>query len=163
LPAANGRSLSLRGAWTAEYWSEKWQDRTELLGAVISYLTERRWAKVVDPGWSNRDLLIYCHPWTEVRICTVQEDHGSGRRLIRVRFQMWPRGALWLASALALTIAAAMGIWLGVLAGVAVAGSLLVALAGVWWHAARRSGRAVSVFDHAASKLELTCCEHSQR
>jgi hypothetical protein len=34
LPAANGRSLSLLGGWTAEYWSEKWHDRTQLLNAV---------------------------------------------------------------------------------------------------------------------------------
>jgi O-antigen biosynthesis protein len=162
LPAANGRSLSLLGRWTAEYWSEKWHDRTQLLSVVVAYLTERRWAKVIDPGWSDRDLVIYCHPWTEVRACTVQEDHGSGRRLVRVRFQMRPRAPIWLAGVLAFAIAAAAGVWLGVIAGVGIASSLLAALSGVWWHAARRSGRAVSVFDHAAGKLEMICCEQHQ-
>jgi hypothetical protein len=64
---------------------------------------------------------------------------------------------------LALAIATAVGVWPGVLAGSAIAGSLLVALVGLWCHAARRSGRAVSVFDHAASKLEMICCEQHQR
>jgi GT2 family glycosyltransferase len=160
LPAANGRSLSLFGGWTTEYWSEQWHDRTQLLNAVVAYLTERRWAKVVDPGWSNHDLIIYCHPWTQVRVCTVQEDHGSGRRLIRVRFQMRPRGIMWLAGCASVALAAATGMWVGVSVGVAFGVSLVAALAGVWWHAAWRSGRAISVIDHEASNLEMVCCEH---
>jgi GT2 family glycosyltransferase len=162
LPSANGRSLSLVGRGTAEYWSEKWLDRTQLLSVVVAYLTERRWAKVVDPGWSDRDLVIYCHPWTEVRVCTVQENHGSGRRLIRVRFQMHPRGAMWLAVAVAAAGVAAAGVWLGALAGLATAGGLLMVFGSVWCHSARRSGRAVSVFDHAARQLELVSCERKR-
>jgi hypothetical protein len=129
------------------------------LSIVVAYLTERRWAKVVDPGWSECDLVIYCHPYTEVRACTVQEDHGSGRRLIRVRFQMRPRAPFWLACILALAVSAAAGVWLGPLAAITAAGGLVLALAAIWWHAARRSGRAVSVFDQAAGNLDMICCE----
>jgi hypothetical protein len=77
----------LTGKYVTEYWSEQWHDRTQLLEAVVAYLTERRWAKVVDNGWSNWDVLVNCQPWTDVRACTVQEDHGSGKRLFRVRFR----------------------------------------------------------------------------
>ena len=162
LPSASGRSLSFWGQATAEYWSEKWLDRTELLRVVVAYLTERRWAKVVDPGWSDRDLVIYCHPWTEVRVCTVQENHGSGRRLIRVGFQMRPRSAMWLACLVATAGAAAVGIGAGLGAGLATAAGLLVAMICVWWDAARRGGRAVSVLDHAAGQLELISCERKR-
>src|SRR5262249_53764790 len=86
LTARPGRPPPPGGMRVVEYWAERWQDRTELLGAVVSYLTERRWAKVVDHGWADWDLVVYCHPWAEVRVATVQEDHGSGRRLIRARF-----------------------------------------------------------------------------
>jgi hypothetical protein len=159
LPAANGHSLSLLGNSTTEYWTEKWLDRTELLNAVVAYLTERRWAKVVDPGWSNRDLLIYCHPWTEVRICTVQEDHGSGRRLIRARFQMRPRGVMYLALAAAIIVTALVVTRIGIIAAAVVSSALLFVFAAIWAHAAQRSGRAVSVFDHAAAKLDMVQCE----
>jgi GT2 family glycosyltransferase len=160
LLAANGRALSLQGSGSAAYWSDKWHERTQLLSAVVAYLTERRWAKVVDPGWSDRDLVIYCHPWTEVRVCSVQEDHGGSGRLIRVRFQMRPRAAMWLASAVGLVTTAVLGAWLGTLIGAATAGGVALALVGVWWHATRCSGRAISVFDYAAGKLELFSCEN---
>lgn len=158
LPAANGHSLSVLGNGKAEYWTEKWLDRTELLSVVVAYLTERRWAKVVDPGWSDRDLVIYCHPWTEVRVCTVQEDHGSGRRLIRVRFQMRPRGVMWLVGTFAIATSIAVGFSFGFLSGSAALASTAIVLAAIWSHAARRSGRAISVFDNAANKLEMVCC-----
>jgi GT2 family glycosyltransferase len=160
LPGPNGRSLSITGCGSAAYWSEQWSDRTELLNAVVAYLTERRWAKVVDPGWSDRDLVIYCHPWTEVRVCTVQEDHGAGRRLIRARFRMIPRSAMGLAVCAAAIGSIAAGVWLGTLSGLVVMGITALCLSCVWGHAAWQCGRALSVFDNAASKLELTCCEH---
>jgi hypothetical protein len=159
LPSANGHSLSWTGRGMVEYWNEKWTDRTELLNTVVQYLTERRWAKVVDPGWSDRDLVIYCHPWTEVRVCSVQEDHGSGRRLIRVRFQMCPRASFWLAIILSSLTGTVAAVWLGALSAVGFALPSAIALLGVWRYAAHRSGRAVSVFDHAATKLELICCQ----
>jgi hypothetical protein len=31
---------------------------------------------------------IHPHPWTRLQVCTAQEDHGSGRRLIRVRSRL---------------------------------------------------------------------------
>jgi O-antigen biosynthesis protein len=158
LPSASGRGLSITGACVAEYWSEKWTERTELLNAVVTYLTDRRWAKVVDPGWSDCDLAIYCHPCTEVRVCTVQEDHGGGRRLLRVRYRMLPRAPLWLAGLCGAVAALSLGVWLGWIAGAATAAGLAAVLLGIWFHAAFRSGRAVAVFNHAAAKLEMTHC-----
>jgi GT2 family glycosyltransferase len=68
LPTRPGQRLPLWGERTVEHWSETWQDRTQLLDAVAAYLTERRWAKELGAGWEAWDLLIYCHPLTEVRV-----------------------------------------------------------------------------------------------
>lgn len=46
---------------------------------------DHNWFVLRDAGWSDWDMEIHRHPWTSVRIRTVQEDHGSGRRLFRVR------------------------------------------------------------------------------
>jgi hypothetical protein len=158
LPARPGRRLPLSGGRTVEYWSEKWLDRTQLLNSVTEYLTERRWAKELGAGWEPWDLRVYCHPLTEIRVATVQEDHGSGRRLIRVRFTMRLRTSARLAVGLGLLAAAALAAPLGGAAGAGVAGAVLAAAGVGWWSAARRGVRILAVFDHAADKLELFRC-----
>ena len=87
-----GQPLSLRGRRTAGYWSEHGRNRTELLGLLIAYLNEQGWGKTIDSGWENWDVEVYCHPWTVVQIATAQEDHGGGRRSIRVRYRLRPSG-----------------------------------------------------------------------
>ena len=72
---------------TANYWSEQGHDRTDLIRALVSVLDERQCIKMVDTGWSHWDLEIPYAPMTNVRLCTAQEEHGGGRRLIRVRFK----------------------------------------------------------------------------
>src|SRR5262249_61278331 len=95
----------------AEYWTEGGYARTELLALVIAYLNENGWGKTIDSGWSDWDVEIYCHPWTVVQACTAQEDHGSGKRLIRVRFRLRPSGYLKvLAGAAVLAAVAAVGL-----------------------------------------------------
>jgi GT2 family glycosyltransferase len=159
LPVRPGRPLPLSGERTVEYWSERWQDRTELLSAVTAYLTERRWAKEFGAGWEAWDVRVYCHPLTEVRVATVQEDHGSGRRLIRVRFTMRLRPSARLAVGLGLVAAAAFVAPLGWAVGSGIAGGVLATTGLGWWFATRAAARAVAVFDHAAAKLGLLRCE----
>jgi GT2 family glycosyltransferase len=159
LPAEPAEPLPLRGERTVDYWSEQWHDRSQLLSAVVAYLTERRWAKAIDPGWSDWDVVVYCHPWTEVAACTVQEDHGGGRRLIRTRFRLRLRNWARLVGAAALLAAAGVAAWLSPAAGGGIAACLLALGAGVWCRGARRAARAVAVFDRAAGKLGLIRCE----
>jgi hypothetical protein len=158
LPAGHGQRMPLSGERTVEYWSEKWQDRTELLNMVTAYLTERRWAKETGAGWEAWDLVIYCHPMTEVYVTTVQEDHGSGRRLIRARFLMRLGTAARLAVGLGLVAAAAVGASVDWIAGAGIAAGVLAVTGIGWLSAARRAARAVAVFDHAAQKLGLFRC-----
>jgi glycosyltransferase involved in cell wall biosynthesis len=159
-----GQRLPLSGRRVVEHWSERWQDRTELLKVLTAYLTERRWAKQTGAGWEDWDLVIFCDPLTEVRVTTVQEDHGSGRRLIRTCFRLRPRTSAWLATGLGLATAAALALSLGVPAGAGLAAGLLLCAGFAWWSAARRGARAVAVLDHAAAKLGLfRCCPDAGR
>jgi glycosyltransferase involved in cell wall biosynthesis len=158
LPTHARQGLPLSGERVVEYWSEKWQDRTELLNAVAAYLTERRWAKELGAGWESWDVLVYCHALTEVRVATVQEDHGSGKRLIRARFTMRLRPSTRLAVGLGLLAAGALALPFGWGVGAGIAGGVLAAMGIGWWHAARRAARAVAVFDCAANKLGLFQC-----
>jgi hypothetical protein len=157
LTVGAGPGLPWGGARTLEYWSEEGGDRCRLLDQVVAYLTERRWAKVIDPGWSDRDLVVYCHPWTEVAVCTVQEEHGGGRRLIRARFRVRLRNAAWLLVAFALAAAGAAALWSPMAAAAAVAATLALGM-GLWRRGLRRAAGALAVFDHAARRLGLTRC-----
>jgi hypothetical protein len=153
-PPGGPPRLPLAGPLVVEYWSEACHERTQLLAGVVAELAERRWAKVLDAGWSDWDLVLYCHPWTANRVCTVQEDHGAGRRLIRVRFRLRPRTSARLALAAALGVSAALA-WAAPALGAAAAGAALAVGLGAWWLGATRAARAVGVFDRTAARLGL--------
>src|SRR5207244_337359 len=87
-PAPEGKRLPLVGRHTVSYWSEDGAERTQLVGLFIAYLLERRWGTTIDSGWSDWDVEVHCHPWTLIRVCTAQEDHGGGKRLIRIRYRL---------------------------------------------------------------------------
>jgi GT2 family glycosyltransferase len=156
VPGARER-LPLPGRHTVAYWTEQGYDRTELLALVIAYLNERGWGKVIDSGWSDWDLEIYCHPWAVVQACTAQEDHGGGKRLIRVRYRLRPDGylkALGLGAAGAAGVAAACQAWAAALPAVV----LLAACAGLWRRATSRAAQAVAAFDAMARALGVFRC-----
>ena len=125
---------------------------------LIAYLDRHRWGKVIDTGWSHWDMRVYCHPWTAVEVCTAHEDHGGGKRLIRVRYRLRASGYV---KALAWTGAVAVPAALALQAlGTAAAGAALLAVAaGLWWRGSRRARRALAVFDAAAAQLGLLCCQ----
>jgi GT2 family glycosyltransferase len=151
------RHLPLCGRHTAAYWTEDGYERTELLGLVIAYLNERGWGRVIDSGWADWDLRVYCHPWTAVEVCTAQQDYGSRRRLICVRYRLRPSRYLKFLGALALLPAAgAAGLQSWPAAGAAVA--LLLFCGGVWCVGTRRASQALAVVDYLASSLGLVRC-----
>jgi glycosyltransferase involved in cell wall biosynthesis len=161
LVTREGQLLPVSGERTIEYWSEQWLDRTQLLDAVNAYLSRRRWAKEVGTGWESWDLRVYCHPLTEVRVATVQEDHGSGKRLIRVQCTMRLQTSAWLVVGLGLFSVGMLAAWLGWIAGTLLAGSLVVLSSIGWLSAVRRASLTVGIFDHAATKLGLFRCDKS--
>jgi GT2 family glycosyltransferase len=161
-PRGAGTRFPLTGRRAVDYWSEEWRDRTELLDCAVTYLTKRRCGRVIDTGWSSWDLQVFCHPWTVVEVRTAQEDHGSGKRLIRVRYRLRLSGYTGTFAALGLVAAAGAALvpsWcaavlaLGVLAGCAAA----------WWRGAWRAAQLVGMLDALAGGLGLIPCKPSPR
>jgi hypothetical protein len=146
------RPLPWTGKRTAAYWSETGPGRLELLRRVIHHLDLLRWGKTLDSGWSDWDLEIHCHRWTVVRVSTAEEDHGGGKRLIRVRYSLRPGGYLDAAGVVA-ALAGAGAAWLRLWPVVAAAGGLLAAGLFLWWRGTRAAARAVALFDQAAADL----------
>jgi hypothetical protein len=84
------------------YWSEAGRDRTEILGRAVVFLDEHRWGRVLDTGWCEWDIAVYCASGLILKVVTAQEDHGRGRRLIRIRYQLGPTARLRVIGAVSL-------------------------------------------------------------
>jgi GT2 family glycosyltransferase len=149
--------LPLAGRRTVEYWAEEWRDRTELLNQVAACLAKRRWGRAIDSGWSDWDLEVSGDRYTAVQVRTVQEEHGGGKRLIRVSYRVRPRGTLWLLAGLGVALTAAVAVVNPALAA-APALTALASVACVWWRGLRTAGAVARVFDTAAAGLKLTRC-----
>lgn len=156
----NGGSerLPLTGRRLVEYWSEEWRDRTELLNPVVAELTEHRWSCAVDTGWSVWDLEVSGDRYTEVQIRTVQEEHGSGKRLIRVRYRVHPRGTFWLLGGLGLTLTAAVAV-ISLPLAAAPAVTTIGSIAWAWFRGVRNAGQVARVFDTVAASINLIRCD----
>jgi O-antigen biosynthesis protein len=154
--------LPLSGGQTMAFWSEEGVGRLQLLDRLVSYLDEHRWGKTIDSGWDDWDLEVYCHPWTVVQVCTADEDHGSGKGLIRVRCRLRPAGPLkllGLAALFASVLASFYQDWITVPAALLLtAGSLAL-----WWRGTRRAAVALTVLNRLARGLNLLPCEPAER
>jgi glycosyltransferase involved in cell wall biosynthesis len=151
-----GRHVPLGGVETSVYWSENGRGRLDLLRAVVGYLNDNGWGRTLDSGWSDWDLEVYCHPWTIVQMCTVQEDHGQGKCLVRVRYRLRPSGYLKLLGWAALIAGAGSVVspaWS--LAGVAAA---LAVGAALWWRGTMRAAQARTVVNALADQLGFHRC-----
>jgi GT2 family glycosyltransferase len=153
--------LLLRGACTVAYWSEEGRERTELLNRILTYLNAHRWAKVIDTGWSDWDVRVHCHPWTFVEVCTAQEGHANGRRLIRLRYRLRPSRytkGLAAVAALAAVVTAGLADWPAAATAPLLLGAGAVigaACLGAWWRGSAQASRVVAVFDSLARGLGL--------
>jgi GT2 family glycosyltransferase len=155
---AGTERLPLTGRLAVAYWSEEWRERTELLDSAVAYFNASRWGKVVDSGWQGWDLRVFCHPWSMVEVCTAQEDHGGGRRLIRVRYRLRLSGYTRGLAGMAVFSGAAsslLGSWFLAIEAALLASFCLAA----WWCGTRRTARVVGVFDMIARGLNLIRCE----
>jgi GT2 family glycosyltransferase len=156
-PKTAFEKLPLTGSRTLAYWAENGGDRTALLKRVADYLTERRWGKILDSGWSDWDIEIYCHPWTLVQVCTAQESHGGKRCLIRVRYRLRPSGYTKIIGWSSLLLAL-MGIGMGWLT---IGGVLLLVVfyLGLWWRGTYRAAKVAGVFDVLARNMGMFRCD----
>ncbi len=67
------------------YWSERAQEKEELLDGVIRFLLPRKYLIAHDLGWSGWDLEIHRGIWAKSQVRVAVENHGGSRRLFNVR------------------------------------------------------------------------------
>lgn len=149
--------LPMSGQQAVSYWDEAWRDRTELLDTIVRYFGDHRWAIKVDSGWTDWDLEIYCHPWSVLRICTAQEDHGSGKRLIRVRYRMESSEYLRMLLLAAITMAL-FALGLRSMPFAAVGGVIGLISISLWWRGRRLTSRAAGIVDNLAKEMGMIAC-----
>jgi GT2 family glycosyltransferase len=154
---ARAESMPLRGTHAIAYWSENGCDRGLFLRQLIAYLDKQQWGKTLDSGWSDWDLQIHCSPLAVVQVCTAQEEHGDGKRLVRVRGRLRVIGAaVAMGTVLLLIIAMAAGFpRLIALGGIL---ALLATYGALWWHARQRASLILAMVNHVAGDLGLTLC-----
>jgi hypothetical protein len=150
----SGSRMSWQGRHTLVLWTEEGRDRTELLNEVSSRLAKYRWGNQIDTGWTKRDLEIDGYPGTVVRVKTVQENHGGGKRLIRVGFRLRPRP--FVGPFFATLLAAPLAVAGPTPAVLAVSAGMAGLLAVIWWRATRLGGQTVALFERVADELNLT-------
>jgi O-antigen biosynthesis protein len=72
-------------AFYLSYWNEEGREKESLLYSVMDFLLPRKYLIAVDQGWSRWDLEICQGPWAKAQIRAATENHGSAKRLLRVR------------------------------------------------------------------------------
>jgi hypothetical protein len=150
--------LALFNRHHVNYWTEDGHDRTALLQGTIAALGERRWGNVIDSGWSDWDLEVHSHPWTTIRVCTTQEEHGSGKRLIRVRYHLRPSETSWTLGIVGLIGIGAVAAYHPV-AGAILAGLLLVAALVAWRCGSQLGKQVMGVLETVARDMKMIRCQ----
>jgi hypothetical protein len=91
-------------------------------------------------------------PWAKVRVRTVEEDHGGGHRLVRVRYDLLPTlfARSWL---LLLLLAAALVATSNALPATVLSIVVLGVFGLAWRQAVQYGGSVVGIFDQAAQDL----------
>ena len=159
-PPAEGRT-GWRWPWgraTRSYWGETWGERPEVVTRTVAELSDSRWGVTLDTGWADWDAEIFGHPWTCVRVTSVQEEHGEGKRLVRLRYRFGPT---WLGWTVLAVMAASVGLAAALEPGVASVLGGIAVVAVVW--TAGRGGRLAArirdAFDRNARAIGLIPCD----
>ncbi len=102
--------LSLRErAFYLSYWSEVGDEKEALLGGLMRFLVPQKYFVIADQGWDEWDLKIARGLWSRALVLVCTENHGGGKRMLRVRCAMrLSRFAAFVLRAYALVVAAAL-------------------------------------------------------
>lgn len=72
------------------FWSERGAGREQFLKSFETRLNREGWKYSIDTGWTNWDFQIYGNRWWQIRLLSMTEEHGDGKRLTRIRFHPNP-------------------------------------------------------------------------
>jgi len=161
VPTSGGPPLPLHGRRTLCYWTESGNDRTELLQTAAAALADGRWGVAYDTGWERWDLRLHADPWSLVEVRSVQEEHGGGKRLMRIAIRLrMTRSTVALATT---GVLAGLGLAAGspiLAAGLVV--PFLAAVAVVWARGRQLAAQVVAAFDGSAEDMKLVPCQQEQ-
>lgn len=91
-PTAEGRAMKV--VWDRpallSFWSDAGAGREHFLKAFEARLNGEGWKFSPDTGWTNWDYQVYGNRWWQMRLLSVTEEHGDGKRLTRVRLHPSP-------------------------------------------------------------------------
>ena len=77
-----------RRAFHLAYWSEAGTEKEALLGGLMDFLVRQKYFVMPDAGWSSWDLEIARGLCSRALVTVCVENHGGGKRLLRVRCAM---------------------------------------------------------------------------
>ncbi len=111
-PAATEQRAQIswrRWAFHLAYWSEAGTEKEALLGGLMDFLVRQKYFVMPDTGWSSWDLEIARGLCSRALVTVCVENHGGGKRLLRVRCAMrLSRFALFLLRFYAISTALAL-------------------------------------------------------
>jgi glycosyltransferase involved in cell wall biosynthesis len=84
------RSQPIRMTAVREYWSEKGLDRLTVIRLLSEAMTRRGWLHSPNSGWEPWDFTVVLSQWFRSRVTSVEENHGEGKRLARLRLSLAP-------------------------------------------------------------------------
>jgi O-antigen biosynthesis protein len=156
-PDGHPQRLSWTGLRSVAYWCEAGSDRTALLGRAMAFMDEHRWGKMLDTGWLEWDMAVYCDSGLILKVVTVQEEHGQGKRLIRVRYQLGPTARLRAVGAVGVVALAIVALTYPRVT-LAAAALLLALGARAWVRGLHAATRVISLFAAQARAMHLIEC-----
>ena len=80
----------LARTFALSYWSDTGTEKEELLHGVIEFLNPRRYHVAIDQGWSEWDIDVHRGLWARAQLMVAVENHGSAKRVLRVRCRLHP-------------------------------------------------------------------------
>jgi hypothetical protein len=160
--ATTSVKFPVSGRQTADYWSETSSERLVMLEHAVEFLSRHRWGRIVDSGWTDWDLRIYCHPLVYLQVRTTQENHGGNKRLIRVNQKLRLRDfARLLFGGATIAILLASTTWPAFAAGALAIGAVVGAV--LWWRCIRLAGQTSALFRHIADQMGMIECGPGQK
>ena len=154
---SSGGSMPWLGSRVIDYWSDNGTERLQLIQRILTAIGQQRWTKTLDNGWESWDLELFCNSWTVAQMVTADEEHGSGKRLIRVRYLARPSDyavALFSLATVVLLCAALLASW----SAAAVAAPLFGIVSLGYWSGKRRCSALIALVNVTALELGLIPC-----
>lgn len=149
-------------AFALAYWSESNTEKEELLQGLIDFLNPRRFQVAIDQGWTEWDIDVHRGLWARAKLMVAVENHGGGKRVLRVRCRSHPSlpARLVIGVAAGLTALAALLVDAPLTMAVAILGLLAVAgIGGAVFGLGRLMHQVVEI---VAARLGLTALDRSR-